>query len=119
MTASELRIGNWVIFNNHLIKEQQVTFLKSNADLSEISPIPITEEWLIKLGFTHDQVFDKYFIYLPLDKYLLEKLSFRTNEGFICLDGIKYRTLLKTVTHVHQLQNLYFALSGQELTIQP
>jgi hypothetical protein len=46
-----------------------------------------------------------------------DKLSFRVSEGFICYDGIKYRTLLKHIKYTHQLQNLYFALTGEELVV--
>jgi hypothetical protein len=56
MKASELRIGNYVKFDNHEDEYYKV----SGCDISELSdelvdlnasPVPLTEEWLEKLGF--------------------------------------------------------------------
>jgi hypothetical protein len=76
---------------------------------SACRPIPLTEEWLVKLGATKFpsgknkwQIGDK-------STRLLEYLDCR--QVFI---DVASSTELK---HVHQLQNLYFALTGEELSI--
>jgi hypothetical protein len=77
-------------------------------------PIPLTEEWLLKFGFEKkNKSFHKY------------SKGF-CHEGFYC--GGKWHTIVEGrknnyfykgawMIYVHQLQNLYFALTGQELII--
>jgi hypothetical protein len=128
MNANELRIGNKALLTD--INEICIITSISNKYIgyetksrigecipSCLNPIPLTEEWLLKFGFEKDDVFNKIFTYLRLHDLCINKLSFRKSEGFICYDGFKYRTLLKHIQYVHQLQNLYFALTGKELVI--
>jgi len=77
------------------------------VDLDEIEFIPLTEEWVLKLGFKNKTIYIK-----GICLYLVnEGMSggFQDNEyGINEYVDIKY---------VHQLQNLYFALTGEELTL--
>jgi hypothetical protein len=106
-------LGHYVSLNN---QHSGVWLVHQEREL--ILGIPLTEEWLLKFGFEKDDVFDKFFTYLPIHDLCMDKLSFRVNEGFICYESIKYRTLLKHIQYVHQLQNLYFALTNEELTMK-
>lgn len=74
------------------------------APYSEIEPIPLTEEWLIKLGVDKDWLPD-------FSKKLNVRLhqSGRTFE--IKRSGIE-------VKYVHQLQNIWHVATGEELTIK-
>lgn len=87
------------------------------VEIHEVKPIPLTEEWLLKFGFkkvndnfitieSHHYENKNCWIYLIADGFELElnTLSERNN-------------LCRTYKYVHQLQNLYFALTGEELTI--
>lgn len=120
MKSNELRIGNYIYSletQNHqritgLLEEQPffdaITFDYPNYD--EIEPIPLTEEWLLKFGF--------------------EKKGKRISKGWFYLwdeNGIIVFALAEmhneigqylNIKHVHQLQNLYFALTGEKLTIK-
>ena len=111
MKANELRIGNWVnnnprdgvitVFSN----DKCVIRHKAGIDrafIEELEPIPLTEEWLLKFEFERN-------------KYALN--SFIKNDVIISTDKFIYmsRTKLK---YVHQLQNLYFALTGEELKLK-
>jgi hypothetical protein len=84
-----------------------------------IQPIPLTEEWLIKFGFKNKETFgfNYYYKYFKQTdtKGCEQQSNFALgrkgtevfiNNVWIC--GIEY---------VHNLQNLYFALTGQELEI--
>lgn len=118
MNANELRIGNWVDVSGEI----QVSLL----DLSNIynwkeryrgyatcpyRPIPLTEEWLVKFGFeireshTTDRFWKNDFLFKDGKLYI----HFSMDEGDFYVE-CKY---------VHQLQNLYFDLTGEELTIKP
>lgn len=131
--ASELRIGNLVKINNPTYRKNDTgkTFhiLKIDSEndscngvciddmpyaesfgqfLKYIEPIPLTEEWFIKLGFQlfgNDDPLDRYWTTNIL-KGSIEELSLKYT-----LSGIK-------IKYVHQLQNLYFALTGEELTFK-
>jgi hypothetical protein len=70
----------------------------------KLKPIPLTEEWLLKFGF--DKI-DFQFIKNGIKLFPIRDLYYRGN--FPIKSDIKY---------VHQLQNLFFALTGEELTIK-
>lgn len=76
-----------------------------------IDPIPLTEEWLLKLGFDNQ-------LTLKSGPFSIEKtnrhgvrLTF-TNE--FCKNAFK-----PEINFVHQLQNLCFSLTGEELILKP
>jgi hypothetical protein len=114
MKASELRILNFV---HHPLTDD--AFQIDISDLFAFAnnfvtykPIPLTEEWLLKFGFKKRDMlssilFDmknpRFSIYLnpPIDK---------SNKWNIL--GIEKNV---NIQYVHQLQNLYFALTGEEL----
>jgi len=81
--------------------------LECTLFLENIEPIPLTEEWLLKFGFEIKQgrfgneYWGKINLYTSSDKKIV-----------FCFDGY-----LKGIKYVHQLQNLYFALTGNELTL--
>ena len=111
MKATELRIGNWVQ-TKQTEKQFQVTtstFEVLSVVESQYKPIPLTEEWLVKFGFKFDGhcSFWKSDIELTKDTGEEYYSVFNTHGNSLNRDGI--------VEHVHQLQNLYFALTGEEL----
>jgi len=109
MEAKELRIGN-------IVKGPSVEFqIISPKQLDyafELQPIPLTEEWLFKFGFTYEywrvDETKKYYCYNTFDVFIWDEI--------IVLSGYNWRV---DIQYVHQLQNLYFDLTGEELIIQP
>jgi hypothetical protein len=110
MKASELRIGNYV--NDRFDAEVTVCDIThgginlnygySTISIDELKPIPLTEEWLLRFGF------DKPFKTVG-DFERWQKGEFRLLNGkLLPLSNVE-------IQHVHQLQNLYFALTGEEL----
>lgn len=78
-----------------------------------MQPIPLTEEWLVKLGFVKD---GKYDYLLKRDGFeIWNSCDFHTDNGDKFLFIGNMPDLEMRFIHVHQLQNLYFALTGQEL----
>ena len=136
MKANELRIGNLVDLGNRIAKVIEINHLgcvvvdleetqDTIEDYERTKPIPLTEEWLVKFGFveikrhTHDfeEVFysksiingqpnhnETLVISLPLNH--CEIGEYNIEESYLMNINIDY---------VHQLQNLYFALTGEEL----
>jgi hypothetical protein len=119
MKASELRINNWIQFR-HTETPVRITlgdFVREYNDehLEDYEPIPLTEEWLLKFGF--DSVKTWYEIN---DQFISLKPEYDGCGGFdffvftIDMDRPMYVTFIE---YVHQLQNLYFAITGQELNL--
>lgn len=131
MEAKELRIGNLVkpIITGHgisMIEVESVTSDKINVNfreysLDDIEPITLTEEWLVKLGLEFNETTNHYFIRFNRHGETEQNMTlFIGNDdeiGYwygvqnIILDDIA----INAIQYVHQLQNLYFALTGQEL----
>ena len=124
---NELRIGNLVLTKDGITKVSDVLEVGINMihdsweyDLGDIEPIPLTEEWLVKFGFNIKGVTGlkgKYVVWL----YDVKDYCFMIHDSRDNLDSndLKvYSTPLANIKHVHQLQNLYFALTGEELTIK-
>lgn len=118
MKANELRIGNLLrydktqdycfielIHNNHFDCRSIVgNIFTPNA---KYEPIPLTEEWLLKFGF-------KRFPWGLVKGNLLFKDDLKCSY-LILQVGNGFDTKIR---YVHQLQNIYFALTGEELTIK-
>ena len=128
MKATELRIGNLVYDDNNEIcricdlnsdkkndfegysKDEEIQIEyddKESIYLSKvINPIPLTEEWLIKFGFTHPML-SCWFKIEHLEVYIQDNIVWYDVPSD-CLE----------IKHVHQLQNLYFALTNEELKLK-
>ena len=90
-----------------------------SAKYEDLEPIPLTEEWLLKFGFEKDEYAKDF----RLGKYWVENRYFDSYEKSMFLFGcyqfnkIYITSNVDVLKYVHELQNLYFALTGQELTI--
>lgn len=125
MKARELRIGNlieWyepnsgdplyveVIGVSHQRIEAMVngTHQRKHETYQSWKPIPLTEEWLVRFSLNNENNFRKDG--LQICTYTMEKDVYCIDNGMTMIkDGIKW---------VHQLQNIYFSLTGEELTIK-
>ena len=118
ITVQELRIGNIVIDPQHYGGETQIEIdcINYTSETKQwyhsLKPIPLTEEWLLKLGFEKQENGWKKLCICNDWTYLYwERLA------GLELSVNKHSVMLPHINHIHQLQNLYFALTGQELTI--
>ena len=112
MKASELRLGNWVEQPNDgvtrvtaVLNDLQIKTETGYVD-KYCSPIPLTEEWLLKFGFDKHKTTDIYPTFA--------KQMFNWNDSVLYIIGYGF---INHIKHVHQLQNLYFALTGEELEL--
>jgi len=129
MEANELRIGN-LVFDDHsgrmivsainpydgMYNHESGVYLCKNNNLpsgyyflKDIRPIELTEDWLIMFGF--ENIGSVYKI------GELNALNNRDLELVLCTEDniISYNDYLHPILYVHQLQNLYFAITGKEL----
>jgi len=99
------------------VTAENKTFIQSRSgndtffELPEkYKPIPLNEEWLVKFGFEKDK---SAFIY---GYYALYNNEIYWSGGvYSACDSISNIE----IKYVHQLQNLIFALTGEELTLKP
>lgn len=134
MEVNELRIGNWVEYpNNPHSTTQKHNYSTVNGitcfgfshkvcvkrkfnqeyyfPAEKIKPILLTPEWLERCGCYLKDKFDKS-IHVKLPNSAIYGYYFR---------GSGFRTTgwnAQNIDYVHQLQNLYFSLTGQELQIK-
>ena len=123
---TELRLGNLVLVNSKTpdkvtriyedraqveytaISETtgQPYIKRSYIDCQWLEGISLTTEWLERLGFTVEYTVGGWLRW--------QKSDFKLLDGKLPHDGPKGPVLF-----VHQLQNLYFALTGNELEVKP
>ena len=124
MKASELRIGN-LVYNKEKETERVYTLYNSSIngydgnagiqpdDQELFQPIPLTPSWLERMGFEYEKGLNTYWSIgvnpITKDYLLVIKCN---NECFY------YRNIHHKLKYVHQLQNLYFALTGKEIEIK-
>lgn len=131
MKVEELRIGNlfkgnfgddvyevgymtpgtemcvWIKGKNSFVKE------------ADLEGIPLTEEWLVKFGFEKPECLEE------IDRDFTKQVGFRYvddlgNKEYAYVissevdDYSCYYYVTKEIKFVHQLQNLYYALTGGE-----
>lgn len=127
MKVQDLRIGNivknpsWNKEINYIVLDDFELWNRFPEIFENIEPIEITEEWLLKFGFEEHSVYQKVF-YKPStlpDKNLFW-FSMIIGSNVILRDMREFHemAILNEVLYVHQLQNLYFALTGEELTLK-
>jgi len=137
MRSSELRIGNLVKVDSNpfesvtqIFKDGVVTDAYDVVNsFKDLEPIPLTEEWLVKFGFEKS-----------IDGFEMSKdITIRNNNGWVKemvffqiddgLCGVSLRDIYDCgeketyvieidIEYVHQLQNLFWCLTGKELTIK-
>ncbi|ALR29750.1 hypothetical protein ATE47_04090 [Chryseobacterium sp. IHB B 17019] len=123
MEAKELRIGNYLKFLSKIEQVESVIdsdwIRLSKSDLVPINaaglkPLDITEEWLYKFKFKQHEVTNFYFLEIIND---WTRIYFDPYHDICDLSISSHSAVLNKISFVHQLQNLYFALTGEELTI--
>lgn len=131
INATELRIGNIVNDGTGISTVKKI----SSDDETFFEPIPLTEDWLIKFGFKQEKIcimsdiarrwheeqrkgssMDNCY---KMDNYhIVPRIGMVLNTGHLnnnlTMDSARVGERL---SYVHQLQNLFFALTGKELSI--
>jgi hypothetical protein len=129
---NELRIGNLLNHNNGSMVGSFIVglihledIIKENSHAREYEPIPLTEEWLINFGFKksldskqEDYEWGKASSFVGRRAIGLYKLgdfddwnvTFREDVGCGWVD-------LNEIEYVHELQNLFYMLVGEELIL--
>lgn len=113
--SNEVRIGNYILFEPisdlgyEIIKVQELPF----KDKNNSKGIILTKEWLIRFGF-EDVYRSKYRLKFDHSNHYEIGYDFSRTEDK-SMEGFRYYGNYIKIKYVHQLQNLYFALTGHEL----
>ena len=125
LSATELRIGNLVTDKWSVGKYpfkivsigKTICHYFGNQEFSakyeDLEPIPLTEEWLLKFGF--EKLTDKSRGFNSNSYTYTKGISFIVHLNDKLLSVNFWQGNEKK--YVHELQNLFFALTGEELTI--
>lgn len=145
MEARELRIGNIVIRQGEqlTVNGADIKWFEDGSFIG-FEPIPLTEEWLLKLGFRISKSAFDYSDGRDEKGYVInDELSARLSDYFRVYwrnekmidwveqlwphksddKGSNYfiyvsQYYVRSVRYVHELQNFYFTLTSCELTIK-
>lgn len=137
---NELRIGNWVKHDPSIWSSRNYVdgvisnYGKFNEDcfqwessdwyalgectltFDSLSPIELTEEWLLGLGFKKYDL-DRFRIQVYGEE-LPAYIATRIGSGYAELNRNGHCFKTCNCEYVHELQNLYFALTGLELKLK-
>lgn len=128
--ASEI-VPTLTFYDNRVGKEIHFKTIHGLCNIeskpSDFEPIPLTSEWLERFGFVQD-AFDAWnlelttrfasktlLIFASDYLYMRQFNTDKRHEDDICT--IWNKDIMKHF-YVHDLQNLYFALTGQELELK-
>ena len=106
MKANELMIGNYLmeLTSNDIFQVSESYYQALNVNLECSRPIPLTEQWLLDFGFEYElgNCWQNW------TRISLQKVGvcYLVDFDNVTMIGINY---------VHQLQNLYFSLTGNHL----
>lgn len=128
---TELRIGNLIFEGGEITEVSPFIFNDFDQIKHTLEGIPITPERLERMGFENDQ-----FIAYPgghkepfrNHKWCLLETKWTTDFFYLKYgkwdsrqkEWAAYRngTKLSSIKHIHQLQNIFFDLTGTELTVK-
>lgn len=113
ISPKELRIGNII-----KIKDNEIIVASINekgaapkgidiVDIRHFEGIPITKEWLLKFGFV-----------MYCGSYKKENVKIFDDSPEFHYEGRYGMSVGRLFLYVHQLQNIYFCLTGEELEIK-
>jgi len=140
IAANELRIGNWLHYKidemqpsgfrlindkfiqvdsinyDHLLKsELPDSYCINHGNRNYYYPIPLTPEILEKCGFKFRNQNYVTWYYKPLMGFASTMKIF-VHDDFYFFNPYEWN-FQREIKSLHQLQNLYYALTGEELTL--
>ena len=138
MKKTDLRIGNLAgiketalhadgcnhseaVFEIEEIKKDVVQFkgYHANEYYKDLNPIPLTEQWLLDFGLVKKHVdFRTQSNPTAYNGGILELNDFTVYLDKSEIEWSYRATVLDAPKYVHQLQNLYFALTQEELILK-
>ena len=123
MEIQELRIGNYIEYNGEIIKldgSLLCCYIQNELDYP-FNEVPLTEEILLKFGFNEvegERWCDMREEFEECNYYYLSMFKIYYNPETDRFEDDSLYHFNVNLKYVHQLQNLYFVLTGGELTFK-
>ncbi len=125
ISCYELRLGNSILVNGNIQQvsmitaktiftvdaEQVLEHKSSEHSLEKVEPVPLTNEVLKQCGF----LYHDYFKFWQLVTTGIRS-EMDISPDFEVIDFMR-KPIIKKLTSLHQLQNVYFMLKGRELKL--
>ena len=116
--ATDVRLGNWVYATDgskRQITMESLLYLQAYPTNNQAEGIPLTEEILLKCGFKKINDSFRYVLNICEYEFWYYEIGVALSKIEICIHRDEY--YVNNIYALHQLQNLYFALTGEELKI--
>ena len=125
ISCYELRLGNSILVNGNIQQVSMITTKKiftvdteesieqetSEYSLEKVEPVPLTDAVLKECGF----LYHDYFKFWQLITTGIRS-EMDISPDFEVIDFMR-KPIIKKLTSLHQLQNVYFMLKGRELKL--
>lgn len=118
----ELRVGNYIMFKSDKSIEQVQDIQTydnkctpiNRVDITDVEGIQLTKEWLLKFGAIEDNYTPFFILKMPRN---LGQIQINPNNSVTWLRHHRHNGPFnpESLVYVHQLQNFYFAFTGEEL----
>ena len=123
MKANEFRIENIVMYDGDIVNvigikqtgllcEVWIEDIYDSVDIEELKPIELTEDVFLKCGFEKG----KSKFWEQWNKGLISLLWDKELKSWMYVPNIMIEWSVE-LKHLHELQNLYFAITKQELEV--
>ena len=125
ISCYELRIGNYVLVDESFqriaainrttastLEAEENSETVSEHNLDNIEPVPLTDDIIKQCGFA----FHDYFNFWQLITTGIRS-EMNISTDYEVIDFMR-KPILKKLTSLHQLQNIYYLLKGRELEFQ-
>jgi hypothetical protein len=113
----ELRIGNWIM-DKKPFQVYAETFADIESTYTNFQPIPLSPEVLTACGFENGEIFVGYHRYKVENFWTVRQGKFDGIYSITILDHLPFM-LPARIKHLHELQNLIYCLTGEELNYTP
>jgi len=137
MQPHELRVGNLVGYNEligailqinwdaiELLTQEYVSGVYAPGMIYEtVRPIPLTKEWCLKLGFVEQENHVGLIARSPGYPSQRFDIDYWEQESEIFMKSGRWKRYnmncfkMRHIKHVHEIQNLYYVLTGEELSL--
>lgn len=130
VNPKELRIGNWIEVKRYENRNRRIEEIGSGLaylcptefkdgsveSYIDIHPIPLTHKILLKIGFRYDTASEQYIkMHTGVSQGSQKVISLENDYDS---EYFRFTLFDIPINSVHQLQNLFFALTGEELEIK-
>ena len=131
LNAKDFRIGNMIadyecepyyfdIESISLVEGVWVSYRNGSfhSTIDNLEPIEITEDWLECFGFENIRKNGSNYFTKDSDTFTQMRLAIINDICHISVGNDNEGTAIAAIRYVHELQNLFFSLTGEELKLK-